>query len=214
MTSPLLLLFEDPARAIAIVVSFALAVALHELSHALAATSQGDPTPRQAGRLTPNPLAHLDRFGLIIFVVAGIGWGSTPVDPSRFRSRRLGQALVAGVGPLSNLALALLCAVSLRVFAGEMRANERLFTFVVTFFSMNVFLAVLNLLPIPPLDGSRILVAVLPRRYAGVAEFLDQYGIYLLLALFLLPALNPSLNWIGPLISTVQLWVLGLVGLG
>jgi Zn-dependent protease len=91
--------------------------------------------------------------------------------------------------------------------------NERLINFVFTFFSLNILLGVFNLFPIPPLDGFGILGAVLPARFSNVIGFLEQYGIYLLLALFLLPSLNRNLNWIGPLVGNVQRFVLGLVGM-
>jgi Zn-dependent protease len=211
--SPLFLIFEDPAQAIALVICFALAVSLHEMGHAFAATQQGDPTPRAAGRLTPNPIAHLDRLGLIFFFVAGIGWGSTPVTPALFRNGRLGRALVAGIGPIINLTIGLLAAIALRVMLDQGVGNERLINFVFTFFSLNILLGVFNLFPIPPLDGFGILGAVLPARFSNVIGFLEQYGIYLLLALFLLPSLNRNLNWIGPLVGNVQRFVLGLVGM-
>jgi Zn-dependent protease len=213
VSSPLFIAFEDPTRAVALVVCFVLAVALHEMGHAFLATQQGDPTPRAAGRLTPNPIAHVDRLGIIFFVIAGIGWGSTPVNPRLFRNGKLGRALVSGIGPVVNLTIGILVAVALRVLLEQGGGNERLLDLVYAFFSINVLLGVFNLFPIPPLDGFGILGAVLPDRFAGVIGFLEQYGIYLLLALFLLPALNPSLNWISPLVGTVQRWVLQLVGL-
>jgi Zn-dependent protease len=213
MNSPLFVLFDDPAQAIALVICFVLAVALHEMGHAFAATQQGDPTPRVAGRLTPNPFAHVDRLGIIFFVVAGIGWGSTPVTPALFRNGRLGRALVAGIGPVINLTVGILAAIVLRVLYEQGDGNERLVNFVLTFFSINILLGVFNLFPIPPLDGYGVLAAVLPARFAAVTGFLERYGIYLLLALFLLPALNENLNWIGPLVGNVQRLVLRLAGL-
>src|SRR4051794_17535962 len=213
MYSPLFVLFDDPAQAIALVICFVLAVALHEMGHAFAATQQGDPTPRVAGRLTPNPFAHVDRLGIIFFVVAGIGWGSTPVTPALFRNGRLGRALVAGIGPVINLTVGILAAIVLRVLYEQGDGNERLVNFVLTFFSINILLGVFNLFPIPPLDGYGVLAAVLPARFAAVTGFLERYGIYLLLALFLLPALNENLNWIGPLVGNVQRLVLRLAGL-
>jgi Zn-dependent protease len=211
MTSPLVLLFQEPVVAIAIVLSFMLAVAFHELSHAVTATIQGDPTPRAAGRLTLNPLRHLDPFGTITLILAGFGWGSTPVDPRRFRSGTLGNVLVSLAGPATNLVLALATAVVIRLV---LPASETAVTLLVTFFRMNVILMVFNLIPIPPLDGSKVLIALLPPDRRGIADFLERYGIYLLLGLVLLPAINPSLNWLSPLFERVEVALLGLVGLG
>ncbi|HKE99890.1 MAG TPA: site-2 protease family protein [Actinomycetes bacterium] len=209
MTSPLIQLFSNPVNAIAIVVAFLLAVALHELSHALAATAQGDPTPRAAGRLSLNPLRHLDPFGTITLILVGFGWGSTPVDPRRFRSGRLGEVLVSLAGPATNLVLALATALTFRFAVPN---DSFAFTLLVRFFQMNVILLVFNLLPIPPLDGSKVLIALLPPGQQGIARFLEQYGVYLLLGLVLLPLAYPQLDWLGPLLQRAEVGLLRLVG--
>jgi Zn-dependent protease len=213
VSSPLTLLFDEPARFVALVLALVASITVHEFCHAAVATLQGDPTARSQGRLTLNPVRHLDPFGSVFMVLAGFGWGRpVPFTPSQLRSRRFGAALVSLAGPASNFALALATAVALRLVL-ELRASETTLTFLQVLFVVNVILGVFNLLPIPPLDGSRLLSALLPPGRQQIVYFLDQYGIFLLLALVLLPALNPSLNWLGPIFEAAQRLLLGLVGL-
>src|SRR5207248_1445661 len=130
--------------------SFALAIYVHEGNHALIATALGDDTPRRAGRLSFNPLRHIDRTGLVLFVLAGFGWGWTPVNPRNLRpDARIGSAIVAGAGPVANLALSFLLSLPLR--AG-IAMPPLLHQFLVAAVVINLILFVLNLIPIPPLD--------------------------------------------------------------
>lgn len=135
-------------------------IVLHELGHGYAAIRQGDDTPIHTGHMTWNPVVHMGMTSLIAFAILGIAWGQMPVNPSRFRSR-YGEAFVAAAGPFVNLLLALLCLLLISfwpyakgVFAEHVFDNVRIFLWHGLF--LNMTLMVFNLLPVPPLDGSRI----------------------------------------------------------
>src|SRR5688572_12158379 len=163
MGSPSLLelLGEDPVAFVLLAVALIEALALHEYAHALAADLQGDRMPRAFGRLTLNPAKHLDPLGTIMLFLAGIGWAK-PVEfrPSALSSQRFGAAIVALAGPLTNVLLATLAALVLSVF--NIEPGGTFFDFLELFFALNLLLAVFNLLPLPPLDGSRLLTIFLP----------------------------------------------------
>jgi Zn-dependent protease len=212
--SPLTWLFTNPIAFVAFVVTLAIAFTLHEFSHAAAAVAQGDQTPRAQGRLSLNPIRHIEPVGALFILLAGIGW-ARPVEfmPSRLRFGRVGAVLVALVGPISNFVLALVAAVLIRVGA----ETGWLYTgswdlFLAVFFQLNVVLGVFNLLPIPPLDGSRLLSLVLPPSQQGILRFLEQYGIFILLAILLIPAVS-GFSLLGPLFEAVERFIAGLVGI-
>jgi Zn-dependent protease len=212
VNSPLTLLFSDPTVFLAIVVALVVAITIHEFSHAAVATAQGDDTARSQGRLTLNPIRHLDPFGTIFMVLAGFGWGRpVPFSPAQLRNKRYGPVMVSLIGPISNFVLALASALVLKALRST--DNQTLLLFVAVFLRINLILGIFNLLPIPPLDGSRLLAALLPPSRQGIVRFLDQYGIYLLLGLILLPALNPNLNWLEPLFQRAEDLLFRLVGL-
>jgi Zn-dependent protease len=188
-------------------VAILVALTLHEFGHAAVATLQGDPTAKLAGRLTVNPLAHLDVVGAFFFVLAGFGWGKpVPFTASKLRSLRFGPALVGAAGPAVNFLLAFVSAwwlVSL-----ETDALGTLGRFLVITLQINVVLAIFNLLPIPPLDGSRILSAILPPSKHHIIWFLDKWGFLILLVVvfFLFRPL------VSPLIDLVTNLILQVVG--
>jgi Zn-dependent protease len=162
---------------------------LHELAHALAATRLGDPTPRAEGRLTLNPIVHLDPLGTAVFVLTALasdfifGWAKpVSVNPRAFRRPQVDMALVAVAGPLVNLGIALGC-VAVLVHAD---LDGTAFDVLVRAFEVNIVLGIFNLIPVPPLDGSRIVAAVLPSGlYARWAQ-LDQVGMIALFAVIFL----------------------------
>lgn len=143
-------------------------IVLHELSHGWAAIRQGDDTPILSGHMTWNPLVHLGTMSLLMFAFLGYAWGAMPVNPSRFRSRR-GEAIVAASGPAMNLAIAVVAAVLLvawvRLAAGHVAPHvfDNVLTFLERGVGLNLFLMLFNLIPLPPLDGSRILGDFWPR---------------------------------------------------
>jgi Zn-dependent protease len=209
-SSPLFWLRDDPQMFFAFVIAVILGITFHEFSHAAVATLQGDQTARSQGRLTLNPISHLDPLGSIALVVAGFGWGR-PVPFSLMHLRnRWGAALVGLAGPAANFVLALAAAVALRVLYADVLGFEvnfsvRLLEMLVVF---NVILGVFNLLPIPPLDGSRLLSIFLPPSRQNIVFFLDQYGIFLLLGLLILA---PGL--LTPVFQGITRFLYGLVGL-
>lgn len=189
-------------------------IVLHEVSHGTMANYLGDPTAKQAGRLTLNPLYHLDLFGSIIlpaFLIlmskltgGGIilGWAKpVPINPYNFRDRKYGEAKVAVMGPLANLSLALVFGLALRFFSviSAYPALNFLFSYIVY---INILLAVFNLLPIPPLDGSHILFTFLPRGLENLKIFLHQFGIFILLFIifFFFQWIILLIRWISQLI--------------
>ena len=211
MGSPLFLL-RDPQLFAAFLIAVIIGITFHEFSHAAVASLQGDQTARSQGRLTLNPISHLDPLGSIALMVAGLGWGRpVPVTPSRLRSGRLGYVMVALAGPAANFVVALVAAVGLRIAyptAGttlDVGFTVTLLSMIVTF---NVVLGVLNLLPIPPLDGSTLLSIALPPSRQNIVAFLNQYGIFLLLGLLILAP-----NLLTPIFQAITEALYGLVGL-
>ncbi len=167
-------------------------IVLHELAHGWAALWQGDDTPRRLGRMTVNPLVHMGMTSLLIFALIGLAWGAMPVNPGRFRNRRYGDVLVSLAGPAMNilLSLAALTGVSLWLRFGPRAQplHENVATFLWTGGWLNIVLALLNLLPIPPLDGSRIL-AGLSRKARDLYNHpqAQLFGMFMLMAIFFTP---------------------------
>jgi Zn-dependent protease len=198
------LLQESPLAFVLLALSLVGAISLHEYAHALAADLQGDRLPRAMGRLTLNPAKHLDPMGTICIFLLGFGWGK-PVEfrPQALSSQRFGAALVALAGPLMNLALAVVAAFPFVALFKSGTTDGAIFTFLRFFFSINVLLAVFNLIPLPPLDGSRLLTIFLPPNKRNVIFFLDKYGFLILLALVFFGGVgvvhfltDPLSNWI------------------
>lgn len=184
---------------VAVAIFLVVGFPVHEYAHALAAYRLGDGTAKLFGRLTLNPLAHLDPLGSGILALSAlfggffIGWAKpTPVNPAMLRHGRRGEALVAVAGPLSNLVLAILAAVFVRALIAAQPEPTPVLAFVrlvtVWFLVINISLFIFNLLPLPPLDGSKVLFAFLPARTVWqVRPILEQWGFVILLAVMFLP---------------------------
>lgn len=210
-SSPLTLLQSDPLAFFLLGAAIIGAIALHEYAHALAADLQGDRMPRAMGRLTLNPAKHLDPMGTVMIFLVGFGWGK----PVEFRlqalNSRFSAAIVALAGPAMNLVLAQAAAfgISLQVHGGYLPSgglSEAVFRFLVAFLNINVLLAVFNLLPLPPLDGSRLLTIFLPRDKQNILFFLDRYGIAILFVLLLFGGftfLSPVTRGVGSLLLRI-----------
>lgn len=187
------MLFLQPSLAqfIAIAIALVAGISIHEFAHAWTADRLGDPTARNLGRLTLNPLRHLDPLGTIMILLAGFGWGKpVPVNPYRLRtSPAQGMAIVALAGPVSNVLLAILLALPLRLEVVDASLFSlrgvvpSLGAILVTSVLLNVLLAVFNLLPLAPLDGFKIATGLLPPRYAMSFARLEPYGPMILLGL-------------------------------
>lgn len=173
-----------------------LGLSLHEASHGYVANMLGDPTAKLQGRLTLNPLKHLDVLGTIVFFIARIGWAKpVPVNPNYFKNPRGGMALVALAGPASNFFMACLFAagfhliVSLPITGAETLAYKIAYPAVLICQAgvmINLILGVFNLLPVPPLDGSNIVAYILPAGLAYKYMSLGRYGMFIILGLFVL----------------------------
>jgi Zn-dependent protease len=205
------MLRDDWQMFAAFVLAVIAGITFHEFSHAAVATIQGDRTARSQGRLTLNPVSHLDPLGSIALIIAGFGWGRpVPFSPMHLRGRRWGAALVGLAGPAANFVLALLSVIALRLYISSIETFQ--FDFRVKLLEAlvlyNVILGVFNLLPIPPLDGSRLLSIFLPQSRQNIVYFLDQYGIFLLLGILILA---PGL--LTPVFRGITRFLYGLVGL-
>jgi Zn-dependent protease len=212
MGSPLLLLRDEPQVFVAFVIAVIVGITFHEFSHAAVATLQGDQTARTQGRLTLNPISHLDPLGSIALVLAGFGWGRpVPFSPTQLRNRRFGAALVGLAGPAANFLLAIAAVIALRIiYPSAVTAFDVDFSVILLdmLVTLNVVLGVFNLLPIPPLDGSRLLSILLPPSRQNIVYFLDQYGIFLLLGILILAP-----NLLTPIFRAITEALYGLVGL-
>ena len=206
----------DISTIIARVIVLLIAFTIHELAHAVTADYLGDPTPRRMGRITLNPLKHLDPFGTIMLIIAGFGWAKpVMVNPMNMRGNpRTSMAIVAIAGPLSNLIMAGMAAIFFRLgfvdlnslFLGN-AGSFSLANLLVQFLYINLALAFFNLIPVPPLDGSKILFAILPAELVYRLRPLEQYGFMILFAVvFFVPQVLDFLVW-QPVQATAQLLI-------
>ena len=168
------------------VLAVLLCLTVHETAHGLAAFAMGDPTAKKLQRLSLNPLHHIDWLGLMCMLIAGFGWAKpVPVDMRYFKHPKRGMALSALAGPISNFLFAVLCLIPVRFMEGMAASAFTLwvFDFLLTLTVMNLGLGLFNLLPIPPLDGSKVLFSLLPdRAYYQLMRY-ERYGMILLLLL-------------------------------
>jgi Zn-dependent protease len=188
---------ENPAFAVAVLMGFVVGIVLHEAAHAYSAYLLGDDTAYRAGRVTLNPASHLDVLGSLMLLLAGFGWGKpTPVVPSKLRGGVLGPVAVAFAGPASNLLIVAVCAL---LYALPAFQDGYLRTIVLALAFVNALLFVFNLIPIPPLDGAKVIFPFLPRSMSGFVAFMNQHGPTILLVLVLLtflPMLPSPLTFI------------------
>ena len=197
-----------------------LALTLHELAHGWVAEKLGDGTARDAGRLTMNPLKHLDLMGTLVFVVTQlVGWAKpVPVDPRNFRNPKKDMAIVAAAGPLVNIIIAIVSAILLRLQEPAVglilnyQLNDLLYVVLPIFYMINisvrinVALAIFNIIPIPPLDGGRVLAGVLS--YEQVIKFskIEPYGFIIIVVLLMSGIIGKA---IFPIIMTITKLLLG-----
>ena len=201
---------QSPAAAVALLLGLVVGVVVHEAAHAYSAYLLGDDTAYRAGRVTLNPAAHLDLLGSMMFLMAGFGWGKpTPVVTSKLRGGVLGPVAVAAAGPLSNLLIVAVCA-ALYLLPPFQSGYLQIIVLLAAF--GNALLFVFNLIPIPPLDGAKVIFPFLPRSLGGFVDFMNQYGPMILLVLVLLtflPMLPSPLSYILVLVRPI-LSVFGL----
>jgi Zn-dependent protease len=214
----------DPATLVAVGIFLLVGFPVHEFSHALAAYRLGDGTAKLFGRLTLNPIVHLDPLGSLLLVASAllggffIGWAKpTPVNPSMLRGGRRAEAWVAAAGPVSNIIMAMLGALVVRVFVAFDLVNSDAALFVANvvfmFVFINVALFIFNLIPIPPLDGSKVMFALMnPRTVWAIRPTLERWGFLILIVVMIVPLNGISLGGrvIGPLLDGITRLLVGV----
>lgn len=209
----------SPAIIISRVITLIIAFSVHEFAHAFSADRLGDSTPRYNGRLTLNPLSHLDLMGTLMLILVGFGWAKpVPINPYALNRRsRWGTMLVSLAGPLSNLALAILGAIPLRLGLVPVERSSGFlptgYEMLITFIMINILLFIFNLIPLAPLDGEKVIEGLLPPQLSSFFDKIRPYSPMILLVLILvLPRVGfDVLGWIMyPLMSGILRILLGV----
>ena len=192
-------LFDDPVFFLRYIAIIIISITLHELAHGFAAIGQGDNTPQKAGHITLNPVVHMGVQSIIFLCLAGISWGQMPVNPDKFRNGRISDIIVSAAGPLTNLALGILFASLLVMFYNSGLVSK---DFLYLAARVNFTLFLLNILPIPPLDGFHIYSSIFP----SLKKLQDSpIGLFGLVIVFLIPGFSETLFFISDSIIKVFL---------
>lgn len=189
-----------------------IALVIHEYAHAKAADVMGDFTPRMTGRLTLNPMAHIDPIGLIMLLVVRFGWAKpVMINARNFRNWRQGELLVAVAGPVANLIVAFISLLAMAVLfkLGMFSEGVRMVLSMMVLFNINF--AIFNMLPLPPLDGSKILMVLLPGRLAYKLMSLERYSFIILIFLMMTPFLTMILIPLQRLVLSVFNLIIGVI---
>ncbi|MBF2600021.1 site-2 protease family protein [Listeria seeligeri] len=199
-----------------VLVTLLIAFTIHEWSHALVALAFGDDTAKNQGRLSLNPLVHIDLFGLLLILIAGFGWAKpTPVNRFKLKKRRLGSVLVSLAGPISNLLLAI---IGVGIYSILLNTSYEygsvIPTFLMVFVNLNIVLFVFNLIPLPPLDGYQVLIEFLPLSARAKLEPVERYAMLIFLIIALTPisqfTIQPIFNTVIPFVYRMILGIFGL----
>lgn len=189
------LLFKDPAAFVILSILLLYSVIFHELAHGWVAYKMGDSTAKWLGRLTLNPIKHLDLFGSLMLLIVGFGWAKpVPVNMGNIpaNKRRKGLILVSAAGITANIILAFIAFFLLRLFSPAPSGMIENVLYLLA--HINIILAAFNLIPIPPLDGSKILMGFSPESVARFFHQIEPYGFFIVIGLLLLGALNPLID--------------------
>lgn len=202
------LLYTNPLLFLLLAVAFAISISWHEFSHVFSAYLQGDNTGKDMGRLSLNPLRHLDPVGSLLLLFVPFGWGKpAPYNPYNLRNQRYGPLFVALAGPFSNLILLIVFGAALHFLAPSFGASNALIMFLQMLVALNTVLMVFNLIPVPPLDGSSIIQAILGPTRPDLLRSFYRYGPPILIGIVMMSFLtNISLLsfLINPVLSVVQ----------
>ncbi len=202
-------LFENPILFIAVALSLVLSLTIHEFAHAYVSNRLGDPTAKYLGRVTLNPLKHLDPIGTAMLLLVGFGWGKpVPFDPRNLKNPKRDAAIISFAGPLSNLILALIFALVYHLSANATGFGMLLTVFAFLMVNYNLLLAFFNLIPVHPLDGFKVVYGLLPNNLAIQWIQFEKYGVFILLFLLLTRSVN---TLIGPFID-LSMKILGVQG--
>ena len=205
-------LFTNPFSFFIWLAGLLIAISIHEASHAWTANHLGDPTARFAGRITLNPLAHLDPIGTLMLLFTGYGWGKpVPFDPYNLRDPRRDSALISLSGPVSNLILAVIFSLLWRLISYLFPLSHVILALIfLPLIQLNIALGIFNLIPLHPLDGGKILIGFVSQKTAySIEEFLNRYSLILLILLIMPLFRGYSLLdlTISPLISRLQMFL-------
>lgn len=201
------LLFRDPLSFVLLIIPLMYSIIIHELAHGWVAYKMGDPTAKWLGRLSLDPRKHIDPFGAIALLIFGFGWAKpVPVNFLNLRNQRKGLIFVSAAGIVANMALAFIAFLIMRL-TGHLDTGP--FQTLLYFMArVNIMLAAFNLIPIPPLDGSKIIMGFLPGRYQYSLERLEPFGMFIILGLLYLGVLNPVIAVFQyAIISLIQLFI-------
>ena len=203
------LLVQDPLTFALVAIPLLFSIIIHEVAHGWVAYKMGDPTAKFSGRLTFNPLSHLDPIGTLALFVAGFGWAKPiPVNFLNLRDQRKGVILVSSAGILANILLAFVAQLLIRLFSASSSGIAVILVYKVCYIVsyINITLAALNLIPIPPLDGSKILMGILWEKTPYFLTRLEPYGFFIIIGFLILGILDPLIGFFG--------WVIGkLIGI-
>jgi Zn-dependent protease len=196
------LLTKDPLAFVSIVIPLLYSVVIHEVAHGWVAYRMGDPTAKWMGRLSLNPIKHLDLFGTLMLFLVGFGWAKpVPVNFNNISNKRKGLIFVSSAGIISNILIAFIALLFLRLFSLRSSGISAILIFYLV--QINITLAALNLIPIPPLDGSKILMGMVSERTQYLLARIEPYGFIIILALFYLGILDPLIGVLRWIIITV-----------
>ena len=189
------LLFKDPLTFVLLLIPLAYSVIIHEVAHGWVAYRMGDPTARWMGRLTLDPRKHLDPLGTIMLFILGFGWAKpVPVNFNNLSDLRKGLIFVSAAGITANIILAFLALVTLRLV--DLAPFGAVATMLLFLARINIVLAAFNLIPIPPLDGSKILMGFTSRQFQYSLSRLEPYGMFIIIGLLFLGVLDPVINFL------------------
>ncbi len=189
-----------------------IAITFHEFAHARMAYHFGDTTARDHGRMNLNPIHHLDPIGTLMILLVGFGWAKpVPINPYRFSEYRSGLRWVSFAGPLINFILAFITLLLLNILIQAGMGPGLFMQFMIVLMQLNILLGIFNLIPIPPLDGSKILMSFLPDRYLGFYRQLERYAPYILLLLIFTRALGAIIFPLYNLVLTLFSTIIGLI---